>query len=106
MSAPLRSVDGYLSRRMQHRWPQAIVYHVNRSDYVVDTGHEEIGLGQNFHEAKQAVEALLKAWQAGAPVVSPSEVIKTLNHGITRLVPKEEDDRGQEKDRNPVRGPE
>lgn len=75
MSAPLRSVDGFLSRRAQDAWPEALVYHEGGANYVLERrGVDPIGLGKNFHEARQGIEALTKAWLAApAPPLGSAE---------------------------------
>ena len=58
----MRYVDGYLSRRVQEVWPDAIVYRDEDGDqkrYVLERERAEpLGLGTNFREAKMAIEAL------------------------------------------------
>jgi len=56
----MRTVDGYLSKRAQAFWRDAIVYKdADGTQYVLErTDAEPIGLGSNFREAKSAIEAL------------------------------------------------
>jgi len=77
VSAPLRSVEGFLSRSAQVAWPGALVYHEDGTNYVLERrGVEPLGLGRNFHEAKQAVDALLKAWEEEHPLGSAERRVR------------------------------
>lgn len=47
MTAPLRRLDGYLSRRAQLHWPGALVWIEPDDTYVLERpDHPPIGLGQ------------------------------------------------------------
>lgn len=65
-SIHMRSIHGYLSRRAQARWPGALVSHEDERDWRLERpdGQEPLGLGDSFHEAHQAVQALLAAERA------------------------------------------
>jgi len=70
MSAPRRSVEGFLSRRIQSILPRALVMREADGSFVLEGGDmESVGLGNTFNDAKQAVEALISV--AGAREVPP-----------------------------------
>ncbi len=58
------TVNGYLSRLAQNIWPDAIVSVVDEGNgvtWILRHGKEKFGLGGSFHEAKQAVHAIVKS---------------------------------------------
>jgi len=58
-------IDGYLSRRVQNVWPEALVFISEAGDYVVRRPDaEDLGLGDSFSRAQQAVDAMLAAERA------------------------------------------
>ena len=60
----MRSVDAYLSRRAARIWPGAVVtcYDEDRTDWrMTRPGHEIVGLGDSFTEARAALGALIAA---------------------------------------------
>jgi hypothetical protein len=58
----MRTLDGYLSRLAQRASPRALVYHEDRRQYVLELPDEEpIILGQQFRDAKRAIEAFVVA---------------------------------------------
>jgi hypothetical protein len=59
-------VDGYLSRRVQQLWPRGLVYCRTLHDGVeewalVRPGEPDLGLGNSFGRAQDAVHALRSA---------------------------------------------
>ena len=61
-------IEGYLSRLAQGEWPSALVIErggrtaQEPDEWILERpGMEDLGLGDNFHAAKQAVHALLAA---------------------------------------------
>ncbi len=65
---PMRNLDGYLSRKAQEVWPNAIVWKDQVAEVVTFTlerpGVEPLGLGRSFGEAKQSVAALRRQKEA------------------------------------------
>lgn len=58
----MRRVDGYLSRRAQSIWPGALVFEGPDGEWILERpGQEELGLGDSFNDAQQAIGALLRA---------------------------------------------
>lgn len=65
-----KHLDGYLSRLVQAEWPGGLVFDFRNDDDLRGTdsqwmlqrpGMEDLGMGDTFHAAKQAVHALLAA---------------------------------------------
>lgn len=57
-------INGYLSRLVQAVWKDALVYCIddgNGETWIVKHNGTKTGLGASFHEAKQAVHALVRA---------------------------------------------
>lgn len=56
----MRTVDGYLSRRAQRLLDRtAIVTHEDERDWRLERdGHEALGLGDSFGDARQSLDAL------------------------------------------------
>ncbi len=63
-----RRLDGYLCRKIQAVHPDALVYCDESGPVEVWTleraGAEPLGLGGSFNDAKQAIDALVKAERA------------------------------------------
>jgi hypothetical protein len=58
-------IDGYLSRRVQNIWPEALVLISETGEYIVRRPDaEDLGLGDSFSRAQQAVDAMLAAERA------------------------------------------
>ena len=61
----VKQINGYLSRLIQNTWPDALVVCLlepGSETWVVQRpGEEDLGLGSNFSEAKQAAHAIVKA---------------------------------------------
>lgn len=57
-------VDGYLSRRAQAAWPTAIVLSTADGWILRRAGAPDLGLGDHFAAANQAIHALLAAERA------------------------------------------
>jgi hypothetical protein len=63
------TIDGFLSRKAQAVFPDALV--VKRMDGSTESwllqrkAQPDLGLGDSFHNARQALYALLKAERAG-----------------------------------------
>lgn len=62
----MRTIDGYLSRRAQQLYPDALVTHdEGPSDYRLEReGAEPVGLGDDFPSAQRALTALANATRA------------------------------------------
>ncbi len=61
-----RRIDGYLSNRAQQKLdPRALVIEESDSSWVLEVAAEQrYSLGWTFHDAKQALDALIKAERA------------------------------------------
>lgn len=65
-SPDMEHVDGYLSRKAQGLWPDALVIRIDRPEdreqwVLRRKGQEDVGLGESFHDARGALLALLRA---------------------------------------------
>lgn len=63
----MKRVDGFLSRKAQAVWPCALVYCDEQTPQVwmlVRPTVEDVGLGASFHDAKQALDAIMNAAKA------------------------------------------
>lgn len=64
----MKRIDGYLARKAQNIYPDALVYCDEGGTEEVWTlerpGQPAIGLGHSFHDATQAVAAMTRAKQA------------------------------------------
>lgn len=58
----MRTVETYLSRRAQTVWADAVVYREDGDRFVLErAGAEQLQLGENFHDAKSAIDVLRNA---------------------------------------------
>lgn len=68
----MEKVDGYLSRTIQRAWPDALVYETADRRWIARRpGLEDVGLGDSFHEAKQAVHAMVAAEAVKRSLTTP-----------------------------------
>lgn len=73
-------LDGFLSRKLQAVWPDALVFRnpalqSDDLDYHARRANGEItGLGKTFHEARQAVAAIVAAAKARS-AMTEAEVV-------------------------------
>jgi len=62
----MRRVEGYLSKFAQASWPDALVFSEDGAAYVLErAGAETLQLGDNFRDAKRALDALRQAERKG-----------------------------------------
>ena len=60
-------VDGYLSNRAQRIWPAALVFELTGGAWVLRRpDQQDLGLGDSYSAAKQAIDAMLRAERAKA----------------------------------------
>ncbi len=59
----MRTVDAYLSRKVQPPWPSAVVYKTSDGRFVMERGNgvDDLDLGGKFSEAKAAVDVIIRA---------------------------------------------
>jgi hypothetical protein len=58
----MRQIHGYLSRRAQNFDPGALVYEEDDGRFVLErSGQAPLLLGQNHGEARQSIDALVRA---------------------------------------------
>jgi len=70
-------LDGFLSRKLQAAWPDALVFQDEEPGYHARRGSGEVtGLGKTFHEARQAVTAIVAAVKVRGGEPNTAEVLR------------------------------
>jgi hypothetical protein len=59
----MKTVDAYLSRKVQAVWPGAVVYKLETGRFTLERGNgkEDLDLGAHFGEAKASVHVIVQA---------------------------------------------